>query len=243
MSFSVIIPWTDGDSTRREGLYALFECIKRQTFRDFEFIVVEMTNNGVVTYLPYKPDNHIVLKYDGLFNKSWVCNVAAKQAKHELLLFIDADTLFDNDYFQIIHEFYDKYKNEFFLPWKQCRMLAGRDEPTERMVDAMYLQGAAHVWAVTKEFYWRIGGMNEKYFGYGAEDLDFFERAKHLLKIIFNMEIIISHSYHHFHPKDSAFPLNARRVDLLEETRRNYELEIEKLRRLGGGKEEPCYVA
>lgn len=242
MKMSVIIPFTKGDKERQEGLEAMLQCIKRQTFRDFELILAEMTRDGTTVYLPYKPDNHIVLKHDGIFNKSWVCNVAVKQAKHDFLLFLDADTLFYDDYFQAIAEYYEQYKNEFFLPWKQCRMLAGRDEPTERIVDAMYLQGAAHAWCVTKDFYWKIGGMNEKYFGYGAEDQDFYERARHFLKVIFQMDVILSHTYHHFHPKDSAFPLNPRRVDLIEETRRSIEDEIRKLKGLELGGLEPHYV-
>jgi hypothetical protein len=188
-----------------------------------------MTLDGTTVYTPYKPDLHIVKKYNGWFNKSWVSNVAVRKAKYDLILSLDADTLFDKDYLQTISDYYDQYHNEFFIPWDKCIMGVGRDEPTERIVDGKYMRAAARAWCVTKEFYWRIGGMNEKYFGYGAEDQDVYFRAEHLLKIVMFMPYTIHHHYHHFHPKDSAFPLNPHRVVLLEETQKNLQGEIDKL--------------
>jgi len=223
---SVIIPWSKGDKERQEGLTILFECIKAQTFRDFELIIVEMTRDGAKSYLPYAPDQHIVLPYSGVMSKSWVCNVGARAAKHDNLVFIDADTQFGDEYFKLVWDFADRFKNKFFIAWDKCMMLAGRDEPTVRQVDAHGMKAAAHVWFVRKKFYWEIGGMNEKYFGYGAEDQDFWERGMHVEKYIPNMPYTLKHTYHHFHPKDSAYPLNERRVSLKEETIQFIDREI-----------------
>lgn len=229
MSISVIITYVKGDPERQEGLRLLFECLKKQTFRDFELILSEMSVDGTTVYTPYKPDLHIVKVYKGWFNKSWMSNVAVRKANHELILSLDADTLFDEDYLQTIWDYFSKYKNEFFIPWNKCVMGVGRDEPTERIVDGQYMRAAARAWCVTKDFYWKIGGMNEKYFGYGAEDQDVFFRAEYILKIVMFMPYTLKHHYHHFHPKDSSFPLNPHRVPLLEETQKNLEGEIKKL--------------
>jgi len=146
-----------------------------------------------------------------------------------LILSLDADVVFDKNYFQAISDYYEKYKNEFFIPWNKCVMGVGRDEPTERVVDGKYMRAAARAWCVTREFYWRVGGMNEKYFGYGAEDQDMFFRAEHILKIVMFMDYEIHHTYHHFHPKDSAFPLNMHRVEHLEVTKADLQKEIDRL--------------
>jgi glycosyltransferase involved in cell wall biosynthesis len=229
MNISVIITYVKGDQERQDGLLKLFDCIKRQTFRDFELILAEMTLDGTTVYTPYKPDQHLVLNYKGIFNKSWVSNVAARKAKYDLLLSLDADVVFDEDYFQAISDYYEKYKNEFFVPWDKCIMGVGRDEPTERIVTGSYMRAAARAWCVMKDFYWKVGGMNEKYFGYGAEDQDMFFRAEHIMKIVTFMPCEIRHTYHHFHPKDSSFPLNMKRVELLEQTKADLQGEIDRL--------------
>lgn len=226
---SVIIPFTRGDKERQDGLNILFDCIKKQTFRDFELIVVEMTQDGTGVYLPYKPTQHILLPYKGVMSKSWVCNVGARNASNNGMLFIDADTQFEEGFFASVFDFWDRMKKPFFLAWNKCVMLEGRDEPTPRLVEAWAMKAAAHAWFVEKETFWKIGGMNEKYFGYGAEDQDFWERGMHILKDIPNMPYNLKHIYHHFHPKDSAYPLNDKRVPLKEETMQFIDREIEWL--------------
>jgi glycosyltransferase involved in cell wall biosynthesis len=229
MTISVIVPFVKGDKERIEGLHIMWGCIKRQTYRDFELILAEMTQDGTTVYLPYKPDKHIVKKYAGIFNKSWMCNVAVREASYENLIFLDADTQFDDGYFQRIIDYHQEKKHKFFVCWRKCVMLAGRDEPTPRVIDSTHMKAAAHCWFVEKPFYWKTGGMHEKYFGYGAEDQDFWERSRFFIGDIQNMPDEIKHTYHHFHPKDSAFPLNPRRVQLKEETMREMDLEIKKL--------------
>jgi predicted glycosyltransferase involved in capsule biosynthesis len=241
MSISVIIPFSKGDKERQEGLNILFACIKAQTFRDFELVLVEMTRDGSSVYLPYKPDQHILLPYDGIMNKSWVCNVGVRKCKHDAILFLDADTQFDESYFAAVFDFYDRFKNKCFVAWDKCMMQAGRDEMTERELNAYHMKAMAHAWFFEKEFYWKTGGMNERYFGYGAEDQDHWERAMHLEKYVPNMPYKIKHTYHHFHPVGSAYPLNERRVSLIENTRNFLDMEIEKLCSLKLGGDKPAW--
>jgi glycosyltransferase involved in cell wall biosynthesis len=229
MTISVIIPFARGDKERQDGLWLLLDCIKKQTFRDFELIVAEMTQDGTGVYLPYKPDQHLLLPYKGVMNKSWVCNYAVRKCKHNDILFLDADTQFDEKYFATIFDFHDRYKNKCFVAWDKCMMTAGRDEPTERELNAYHMKAMAHAWFFEKDCYWKTGGMNERYFGYGAEDQDHWERAMHLEKYIPNMPYTIRHTYHHFHPVGSAYPLNERRVLLIENTMNNLALEIQTL--------------
>jgi len=240
MSISVIIPFTKGEENRQKGLVTLLDCIKRQTYKDYELILAEMTRDGSLVYLPEKIEKRIALRYDGIFNKSWVINHAVKKATHEHVLVIDADTLFEDDYFQCVVDYYEKYKNGFFVAYTTVHFHQGRDEPTPRSLQATYIRAAAHAFFFTKKFFWSIGGMNEKYFGYGAEDQDLWYRAQYVEKILVDMPYDIWHTYHDWHPKDSSFPLNPKRVPLLDETKRDPRSEIDRLvkiqEHLGGDK-------
>lgn len=241
MSFSVIIPYIKGEENRRNGLVEMLKRIRSQTFRDFELILCEATQDGTSDYLPFSFDQRFLLRFEGRFNKSWVINYAVRNAKHNKILVLDADTLFESDYFQKVWDYYDKYKNNFFVAYTVVHFLVGRDEPTPRSLKSSYIKAAAHAFFFDRDFFWSVGGMNEKYFGYGAEDQDLWFRVAHREGILIDMPYEIQHAYHHWHPKDSAFPLNERRVPLLEETQHDVEGEIQKLLKIKDqlGREKP----
>ena len=90
-------------------------------------------------------------------------------------------------------------------------------------------RACALAWFMKKDFFWSIGGMNEKYDGYGNEDCDTYIRAKHILKEIPEMEYEIVHHYHHWHQADSCYALNKNRHELLEETKKDTLKEINRL--------------
>ena len=245
MNISVIITYSKSSvdhENRWNGLVTTLECCRKQTFKDYEIILAEHTRDGAKTYLPFRVDQHLVIPYDGLFNKAWIANVAARNAKNEFIVSLDADTIFGEDFFQKIVDFYEKHNTPFFIPWSKLEFLTGRDEPTPRWTTAADTKAAAHAWAFDLKFYWSIGGNNEKYFGYGAEDQDLWERARHRLKVVEIMPYELKHVYHHFHPRDSNFPLNENRVRLLDETQAHLEREIEYLlaKQDRMGREVPC---
>lgn len=237
MSISVIIPYTKGEKLRQRALHRLFWCIEDQTYKDFELLLCEVVFGDEKNTYPYFVDKHIILKDRTPFNKSWCVNVAVKQASHKDMIIIDADMQFGGDYFQKISDFIKDRK--FFVAYDTVRLLKGRDNINERLGKASDIKAAAHVWYCNKDFYWEIGGMNEKYEGYGAEDTDMWRRAAHVLGGVDCMEYQLVHSYHHWHPKDSNFPLNNRRVELFDETMRDVGAEIRRLKTLNLGGATP----
>jgi len=62
---SVIIAWKGGDKLREENLKNTLDCLTKQTEQRFELCLVERE-----------------LSY---FNKSWLLNIGARQAKHNHL--------------------------------------------------------------------------------------------------------------------------------------------------------------
>lgn len=242
---SVIIPYTMGDDTRQSALCHLMGCIKRQTFKNYELILAEVVCDPVLGMACCRGDNHIILRQPRPFNKSWCVNVAVRQSQFDRILVLDADIQFEEDYFQKIFDFSQDNKNElFFNGFSSVRLQKGRDNLEERIGYPTDIKAAAISWYATKSFFWSIGGMNEKYYGYGAEDQDIWERARYKMNYyntVPSMPYEIIHTYHHWHPKESNFPLNERRVYLLNETLKDVNAEIERLKTNLGGQEEPLY--
>jgi len=237
---SIIIPFAYCDSSRQKAAILTIECLEQQEFKDFELIVSEEVY-GNRPLFPYEVDNHIVLSGDDRpFNKSWCINSAVKKAKTNNLLVLDADIKFSNDY---LRKFFDNIKKhpKFFMGWNRIILEKGRDNPHGRIGTLDIHKAAGGCWYINKDFFWSLGGMNEKYFGHGAEDNDIWERINYIIKERPFLEYDVVHTYHHWHRVDSKFPLNPDRVKLLNETLANIPLEIERLKskELGGDRPNP----
>lgn len=233
---SVIIPYTKGDEIREANLHQLIGNIKKQTYEDYELIIVEQLFDKK-SDLNVENSNHICISYSGnnKFNKSWAINVGVRNSNHNGLLVIDADMVFGDDYFQKIVDF-AKDNPKFFMGYSKLHCETGRDNPEKRVHDQTYLKAAGGVWYCDKEFFWSIGGMNETYFGYGAEDNDLWRRANSILGLIPGLQYEVIHAYHHWHAEDSHFPLNKERVEKFNIVMHDLSGAIKKLKqyKLGG---------
>jgi predicted glycosyltransferase involved in capsule biosynthesis len=240
MKLSLIIPYTySEDKNREEGLKSLMKSIASQTYKDFEIILVEDLQGRdsiYATFLPatdfeYNADKYILLQdpEHRKFNKAWLMNVGAKQATTDNLLFMDAEISFSQDFLQKVVDF--AKDRQFFNCWSKYICMAGRDNPHERKhILNKTVHAMIGVFYSKKDFFFnKLGGYNENYFGYGAEDNDIFIRAKYLLKEISCLEYNIYHHYHHWHPKEGANPLNLDREIILQKTIDNPQEIINKL--------------
>ena len=245
---SVIVAYTKGDKTRQESFKIFMDCVNKQTYKDFELIIVEMLFDEP-SEIVWEGIKHITLDYKyipalesiyHLFNKSWCINVGVRNAVSNNLLIIDADLQFEKDYFQRIVDF-SKNAPKFFVCYENIIWSKGRDNPNERIVRGLHLHTAGGSWFIDKDFFWEIGGMDESFFGYGGEDNEFWERARHILKTITYMQGKITHTYHHWH--NGRFALGSHRNRILNSTERNVPEAIKRLKevQLGGSFPRPTY--
>lgn len=219
MKLSVIIPITGFDPLRENGLNKLISSLQKQTFRDFEVIIVEQVQQWTHLTPPDKgiANNHHIFKKDLFphfqhiclpwqekgFNKAWCMNVAVKHSKSELLCFMDADMYFDEFYLEKAYEFKQKEKHRFFIGWETLLKEAGRDEQNDRTVSSQVIKTAGGIFWIDKYFWWECGGMCEEFFGYGGEDNDFWQRANVMLGgdwkhcWVHRFPYTIGHTYHH----------------------------------------------
>ena len=109
MRLSIILPTGGNDHLRNRNFNECLSAIKNQTFTDYEVIVVEQALDGNFykrsnPIIPYK---HIAIKdpQNRGFNLSWCRNVGAREANGELIVLMDSDFVFENNYFTVISQF------------------------------------------------------------------------------------------------------------------------------------------
>jgi len=209
---SVIIPMggEDEKGRRLRNLRETLGCIERQTFRDYEVILVEEVYDGVVIFEDMDVDKYVQVEAAKYSNVSWTRNVGAKCARGDRLLPMDGDLLFDVDYFERIMD----VKRPWFIAWDTCFRLteigAGEFNLNEDISKLFqhrdYAHGAIHYTesgaagfcsSFTRDFFFnKLGGYNENFTGWGGEDNDMVLRARHLLGRVFALEYTIYHQPH-----------------------------------------------
>ena len=225
-NLSVIIPYSHNEILREQNLEKTLDCVFNQKYKDFELIVVEQLIKPYEHIIPifqaHTNINRIQLK-DPLnrnFNKSWCINVAVKQAKSNNILVIDADMLFGDTYFEEVLKF-AQLNTQYFSGYHDIICLPGRDNPATRVKKYDSIQAAGGAWFINKDFFNKVGGMNENYFGYGGEDNDMWLRVSNILQDIKSISYPLTHQYHHWHQQDGVNPLCEDRMKILDKTRKH----------------------
>ena len=210
--FTIIIPWKYSKE-RFPLLNNVLTCIEKQDKTiQYQIILVEHVNINDVPPICIRRHHldHISVSSNQDFNKSWLMNVGAKLAKYPYLVFIDADTIFGNDFFKKIAERIEDRWRVFFC-WESLIAEAGRDNPKERIIQPHMTMAMGGIWCIESLLYWNVGGMNENFFGYGGEDNEMFERIAAVIGYLpcqSMMHYTLTHQYHHWvKPSAVATPL------------------------------------
>jgi len=241
---SVIIPYTYGGPLRAQALEVLLNSLKEQLFQPFEVTVVEeVLKDANPTFGGHeRVNNHIVVHDDREFNKSWIINIAAKKANTNSLVIIDADSKMRNTHMGEIYVYREAQPQfKFFCAYLYLKLQPGKDNPVERLTSSSYLEAVGGAWFCYKDFFFNVlGGMNENYFGYGAEDNDMWWRVQSWYnKTLGNndkypipmLPVNMIHQYH-----DWA-PFKPDRYDMLNKTRNHPEIVTQRLIEANLGKE------
>lgn len=119
------------------------------------------------------------------FNKSWAMNVGAQHAKGQHLVFHDADMLAPRSYAKQVCDILDSGYDAVRLP----RFVAYLDrETSERICGGDSLNTISSLseivqncrgvsLAISSDAYWRIGGHDEAFYGWGGEDDEMLSRV------------------------------------------------------------------
>lgn len=174
-------------------LIATLKSIAVQTGRKIECVVVEQdAEDKIKTFLPdWVRYVHAPLDDEKTaFSRGRAFNAGAKAARSDLLIFHDGDILVPHAYAQ---EAYDRFREGFefinlkrfifYLDQKSSESIVAQDSVENQSpgFDAIVqnLVGGAS-FAIARSSYFDIGGFDERFVGWGYEDIEFMDRAKTL---------------------------------------------------------------
>lgn len=162
--------------------------LRAQTGVACEIIVVEQSWKQEFAHV-IRPDVryfHQQASAPGMpYNRSWALNFGARQARGRILVLHDADMVVPERFASEIVERIDRGLDALRLP----RFIFYLDEPTSRevqsdhqfpqlpQVDNIVANNPTPI-AVDRDVYLALGGHDESFYGWGAEDNEFLDRLR-----------------------------------------------------------------
>lgn len=253
---SVIIPLTG--TNRKRHIITCIEMLRKQTYKDFEIILVEQINCSLLDaptkdkyYQKAGADKYIAIenKINGKFNQPWMLNVGAKIAKGNQLLFFDVDIVTGPNYLKAVSE----VDEPFFLAWKKCyHITKAKSEiihKTKKIVKdkgaEVYTSSGRHYsgYAVcaTRDFFFNtLGCYNESLFDWGGNDNEIAARAEYFMKKkTYQLEKPI---FHLWHPRSYAKSNKYNRACVFTARRHPREVSNRLLKKKLGRPENPTLI-
>lgn len=175
-------------------------------FAGVDVILIEQDTHSKISHLNLRA-RHIFLKTDKPYNKSWAFNVATNLAKSEIIVFADSDLIMKPEQFieglksLEQYEMVNPYKsvidldpNESLVRLEEMILI---DRPGRGETDHQKVPICGGICMFRKEAIIRIGGWNEDFIGWGAED-DF---VSHKVQQFLNWRQLDHKCYHLFHSR------------------------------------------
>jgi predicted glycosyltransferase involved in capsule biosynthesis len=181
---SMIVTVRATSEARRRNLSCVIDWYKQM--QDIEVIVVEQDRSPAIdsTDWPYTVKRLYVVN-DGPFNKGWGLNVGAKAAQGDILFFCDADLLVAHSALKAAVSLCSR-RALAVKPFERLidlntadteAILSGGAAPDFEREDASQRRGTHEVlcfcggaFLIRKNLYHTLGGFDERYLGWGAED-------------------------------------------------------------------------
>lgn len=183
-SVTYIIPFRNVD--RSDAIKTVINNIRAQRWPHIHILLVEQDQSSQINLSGFYPAEHLMVPgTKPLFNKSLAFNRAVSQTNGQVILH-DADTMAQSDYTKAImtvlqqHDACHIGARVIYADQESSALVASRGLVSsathcDRVVG--YYEGGSL--ACTTEAYWRAGGFNEDFWGYGCEDCDFYYRLSH----------------------------------------------------------------
>lgn len=241
-NISVVIAFREQD--RNESLISVVNNIRAQKFPSIEIILVEEDVETKVDIDRLSPIlyNRVLLDVPHEFNKSKAYNLGVYNATSQYVVLHDADMLAINHYLQDVYNILQSdeschigatvlYAN--IDSTNQINNTRRVFEPVMERVVSYYEGGSL---ACRRETYWKIGGHNEDFYGYGCEDCDFYARLMHGTRMHNHRKHNFLHLYHGrskmFHECHMANKEIYRKLELLSMSER-IARQIEQMKKAG----------
>jgi GT2 family glycosyltransferase len=203
-SISVVIPIRN--IGRQGAAETVIQSIRSQLFPNIEMIIAEQDQKPVFNMKNVKPCRYFFAKnrYSGQpFTKAMAFNLGVANAVHQKIILQDADIICPSNYVSKIFTLLNSH-NGIHIGAKVLYMNqeSSNEIITKKSIDDKknceravgYFEGGSL--ACTKDAYFRCGGFNEIFEGYGIEDCDFFDRLKYSAKFYNSRSEDFVHLWH-----------------------------------------------
>lgn len=198
-----VIPYRN--MNRNDDISTVISNIRSQRFPSIDIVVVEQDIRTQLNIGSNLPINYNLVTDDGNkpFNKAKAFNRGVQIASGELIVLHDADMLIDGMYTSKIHEILKNYeachigKTVIYADKESSSVINASRKVNDKVnCDRIvgYYEGGSL--ACRKSAYWKCGGFNEDYYGYGCEDCDFFARISKNASWFGERSISMLHLWH-----------------------------------------------
>lgn len=191
-------------------------------FKGVEVLLIEQDKHSKISHLNLRA-KHIFLKSNIPYNRSWAFNVGIKYSNSPIIVFSDIDLIMDPNHFieglknLQQYEMVNPYKSVIDLDPDESNLslesILKIDRPGRGETDNQKINLCGGICMFRKDAIIKIGGWNEDFIGWGAED-DFLSiKVKNFLSYI---EMPYK-CYHLFHNRENLdMRLYQRNLQLLQ---------------------------
>ncbi len=244
MKLSIILPVSGID--KMKNFTACMESINKQEFKDYEVITVEQCKDGAYHYRDMPNWVGIQDTENRGFNLSWSRNVGVKHAKSEIVVVMDVDMVFRDDYFQLISQMKTEFAAgaEYYIWGSQIitdRYFQSKDinvfnENFHKLRSFGKIYGEGTCLCFKREWFLDVfGGYIESFTGWGQEDNEAAWRIRSILNLTDDqVERIPTEIIHLYHTHDISG--GVKNKELFERIKQQTPIDIcNKLKSIGIG--------
>jgi len=208
---TVVIPCRN--QGRGTTIEAAIGCIRAQRYPAIEIVVAE---HDVTSHIQdaARPFIHVLVLSAGAgpFNKARVCNAGVAKASSDNIIIHDADMLVQANYVAAVaaalvdHDACHLGKTVLYLTQVTTEQVeesgaVAANASCDRVVG--YFEGGSL--GCNRHTYWRVGGFNQDFVGYGVEDCEFYARLEAGARAWYAERTY--HFVHLWHGRDGAWEM------------------------------------
>ena len=199
-----VVPFRGAE--RANAIKVVLLNLKAQKFPVIDIIMVEQDFERINNMKSLSSVRYFLAKSSTKnqpFTKSLAFNKGVTNAKFEKVILHDADMVVQSNYTEKMSQLLDKHdgvhigKIVLYLDNKSTNMIFTKGKlDKELLVERAvgYFEGGSL--GCLKNIYYKIGGFNESFIGYGCEDCEFFARLASTPKFYNNRSINLIHLWH-----------------------------------------------
>jgi predicted glycosyltransferase involved in capsule biosynthesis len=223
---SVVIPYRYSTNERKRNLFYTVRYYKR-FLKDCKIIVIEQDTKTDINEISEIVDVHFKLNTDNdHFNRGLLFNVGYNMSQTlycaDYIIFGDADCLIEKKILENIESYYSYFDNYMVLPFKDNMYYmseqqtedfintqdinTGNNEKTKKLDYIVNIRGGVNILSA-KNFY-NIGGYDQRFKGWGAEDDAFAHKCSALNLKIYRLDAELLHLHHSYSDKDMGHYTN-----------------------------------